>query len=297
MKTGKLFAILFVFTFIIGTASFILFYKFNELFIVENLPVADNTAQLKIEPQTKSEIKETITVENETEKLDENYDWMETEESKFKIKLLEVGEGFHGDEVKAKTGETWLGLFKDADKYYLKMTKLKIKKVHDPIVDEKPFQKTGKSVKTIENKQPIFLIKNAKQLKQGKVQTVFDADNFEYEQINLNNNTDKSIVFNDVKYRLFVKSSKPDKSEYLDETSKLIFSDGKIEQVIYFPKICDDCGWGIYWAGDLDQDGKLDLYLNLSNHYNSSQNRLLLSSEANKNELLKEVARFTTVGC
>lgn len=61
--------------------------------------------------------------------------------------------------------------------------------------------------------------------------------------------------------------------------------------------MCDDCGWGIYWAGDLDGDGKLDLYLDLANHYNVGQYRLFLSSPAEKGKLVKEVANFRFVGC
>jgi hypothetical protein len=58
----------------------------------------------------------------EQQATDQNVDWQEEDESKLKIKLLETGEGFHGDQVNAKSGETWLGLFKDNDKYILRNT-------------------------------------------------------------------------------------------------------------------------------------------------------------------------------
>src|SRR5688572_5798635 len=58
-----------------------------------------------------------IPAELKTDK--ENDFWQEEDESNFKIKLLETGEGFHGDEIQAKSGETWLGLFKEKNKYNL----------------------------------------------------------------------------------------------------------------------------------------------------------------------------------
>ena len=51
------------------------------------------------------------------------------------------------------------------------------------------------------------------------------------------------------------------------------------------------------WAGDLDGDGKLDLLLNLSTHYNLDSHRLFLSSMAKKGQLVGEAAVFDAVGC
>ena len=46
----------------------------------------------------------------------------------------------------------------------------------------------------------------------------------------------------------------------------------------------------ILWAGDIDRDGKLDLLLDLTDHYNVSIPTLFLSSEAAEDELVAEVA-------
>ncbi len=54
--------------------------------------------------------------------------------------------------------------------------------------------------------------------------------------------------------------------------------------------------WSVAWIGDLDDDGKPDLLLNATNHYNVSQVSLFLSGAAPPGSLLKLVASFTTVG-
>ena len=53
----------------------------------------------------------------------------------------------------------------------------------------------------------------------------------------------------------------------------------------------------LLFAGDLDGDGRLDLILDLSDHYNKSLPTLLLSSEAADGELVGAAAAFESVGC
>ena len=64
-----------------------------------------------------------------------------------------------------------------------------------------------------------------------------------------------------------------------------------------YPKGMDE-SLTILWAGDLDGDKKVDLIIDDINHYNIWINyRLFLSSYAEKNEIVKEVANLTGVGC
>ncbi len=58
-----------------------------------------------------------------------------------------------------------------------------------------------------------------------------------------------------------------------------------------------DSGAGLLWAGDLDRDGRLDLLLDLSEHYNMSQPTLFLSSAATVGELVASVVRLVMTGC
>ena len=53
----------------------------------------------------------------------------------------------------------------------------------------------------------------------------------------------------------------------------------------------------ILWAGDIDRDGRLDLLIDMSNHYNVSAPTLFLSSHAGKGQLVARVASLGLSGC
>lgn len=285
MKITKTFVSIFLVTFLIGFVAVPTIKK------GETVSIEPTTILLEKMPTPPIETK----IEDES---NEEYEWEENYDAKFKIKLLETGE-FHGDEVKAKSGETWLGLFKQGDSFSLLSTNIKVKRVFDVIIDdEEKGEKTGKGVSVTRKNQPIFLLKNADFLKQGKIKTVF----YEFEKsedsegIWVDNNFNQMFSLNAARYNLLV-TTKKEKGSWIDETSKLVLSDGKTEQIIYSQKRCDDCMWRLIWAGDLDKDGKLDLYLDLHDHYNVMQRRLFLSSQAEEGKLVKEIANFRTVGC
>lgn len=55
---------------------------------------------------------------------------------------------------------------------------------------------------------------------------------------------------------------------------------------------------GLIWAGDIDRDGKLDLIVDVSDHYNAVANVVvLLSSRAAKDDLVGIAGSFRAVGC
>jgi len=56
-------------------------------------------------------------------------------------------------------------------------------------------------------------------------------------------------------------------------------------------------GLRLIWAGDLDGDGKLDLLVDITNHYNGSGSALFLSSKAKSGEIVGLAAKLETVGC
>jgi hypothetical protein len=225
---------------------------------------------------------------------DESWDDEEEDEKGSKIRLIEQGE-FHGEQVAAKSGETWLGLFKSDDRYYLRKTKLTISMVNDPVYDGEETL-TGKSVVTDNTDSAIFLLNNAETLFEGNVPTIFYADE-PLDSTDLKIGAVKKFEFNGLSYELSV-VSKTSESEYLDNGSKLLLQRGNSVQVLRHLKDgCNDCYWNLYWVGDLDRDGKLDFYFDLSHHYNVSDKRLYLSSHAEKGKFVKYVAQFWTNGC
>jgi hypothetical protein len=281
----------FLTAFLVGIAVFYLIPKTEEnikrVEIVQTVPLNFSTPK----PEAKSE----------PEILEENNDWEKDFESKFKTKLLETGEGFHGDEINAKNGETWLGLFKKNDKYFLRSTKINIKRVNDPITDN-PKEKTGKSVAVSENGNPLFLVKNSNELTDGEVKSSFwmninDLAEDEYSDASsLKKNFVQEYDFDGTKYILRVKSGINKKGENI--IALVLEGDGK-SQVIHSLKSFEEGDYlgSVYFAGDLDNDNKPDFYFDLYFHDNTEYKNLFLSSKAKKGKITEKVATFSTTGC
>ena len=245
-----------------------------------------------------------FTIEKAQETIEES-NWWNDEDGlpDFKIKLLETGEGFHSDEVEARSGETWFGLFDSDDgTHFLRPTRIKIRRVYDEIIDGKNKKlKTGKTVGVAGKDAPLFLLKNADQLKPGKIKTLFrryDSD----EAIGTGDfiqSFDKNFVQNyelgGKTYQLKVKEGVNKKGEGI---LALVLESEGVKQTLQSVKseYTEDLGT-LYWVGDLDRDGKPDFYTNLFVHENVTYRNLYLSSEAEKGKLVKEVADFSTMGC
>ena len=213
---------------------------------------------------------------------------------KYKTKMVDVawhGYRYRKDEVVAKNGEIWLGLFADESGSYLKNTKVKI--VEDD--DE------GVVIKFKKKNSPLLLLKNAKNLKEGMVVTLFREKSFDSEDAPDNSNT---------MYRGFMREFQIGERKYTlrtaDASTKsgetvlaLVLESGNVSQIVTYGRYFDaDYLGNLLWVGDLDGDGKLDFYMNI-NDYEKGYfgSNLYLSSEAEKGKLVKEIAEFYTAGC
>ncbi len=207
------------------------------------------------------------------------------------LTLLETGL-FHGGEAPVKSGDGWLGLVHDAGNSSSVRTLIRVEQAEDPIVDA-PGETTGSEV-MVDGPAPVFLTRGIPSLTAGHVHTVLlgsdggsTVTGGESLRFTLAGEDYRLIVTN--RGQLFDRQAKP---------SSLIFHGGGISQKLYeWPKGLSDEHCELIWAGDLDGDRKLDLYMDISNHYNVTHRRLYLSSAAEDGELVKEVASFRTVGC
>lgn len=302
MKITKNFISLFFVTFIIGYYSVLPIKKENP----ELLKLSD----LNTIAETNSEMISTNLTEKTTEleTIKEITDADRDDFSRYRIKLLETGKGFHGDEVEAKSGETWQGLFKENDVYVLRPAKIKIRRVYDDIVDYKKKERTGKDVLVDGKNQPLFLLKNAHEAKAGKVTTLYQGltwkDAFEkgdsempFEDMltTLKKGFSKQFEIGGKKYELKVIEAKNTGNEKL---YALTLESGEVKQVIHTMKADENFNIGhLYWVGDLDRDGKPDFYFDLFRHYNLMYRVLYVSSFAHDDELVSIAAYFLTSGC
>ncbi len=215
-----------------------------------------------------------------------------------RVQLLEVG-GFHGDEVKARSGQQWLGLYANEQGSQLILSKLNIEIVVDEIVDTGiPGQKTGRSVTVDRREEPIFLVRNAPMLRSGNVITIYGVN--PDEPVMLLDRQPMKLQLGDLVYELVMTGDEPSVQPNIvpSKSPRLILRQGAIEQVVYqLTQGDEDSGWQLRWAGDIDGDGKLDLYANLPEHYNVTRRKLFLSSQAKPGQLVREVAEFVTTGC
>lgn len=242
-----------------------------------------------------SEISNTNTSAVEVEEVDETVE--EPGVPKYKIEML-MDSQYYEEEVQNTVGvhRGWLGLYRKKDKYYLMPTTIEVKAVSHTLRDRNDSkEKTGREVSSKIKLPSVFLLKNAKILRQGEVMTVFYGN--ETDSDSIDRKYRREFDFNGKKYTLFVEDTSDEDGEYLTAKSKMVITDGKTKQTIFESEFCSDCSWNLCWVGDLDNDGKLDFMLNLNSHYNSTCHTLFLSSQAEKTGIVRDVAEVCQMGC
>jgi hypothetical protein len=202
---------------------------------------------------------------------------------------------FHGDEIKARSGERWLALYCTGNEQALRYSRVTIEQVIDPISDEDVDQATGKVVWVDDVEEPLLLLKGAVMLKPGRINTAFVGRQA------LTNTTDMRLELVNETYRLKVETKDHSSIEAVtSDDARLVLIHGAQRQVLYGlggKGAPTEVYWSLRWAGDIDGDGKIDVYVDASDHYNVSALRLFLSSQATPRQLLKQIAVFRTVGC
>jgi hypothetical protein len=208
--------------------------------------------------------------------------------------LLHPGD-FHGDEIAVSADGEWLALVSRNSQTALEPVAVSIQPVRDSLVDGDQGPITGKQV-SVPGLDPLLVVRGIARLRAGRVtEAQLDCEGCgEPTEFNMH----RRFAFRlggDV-YELEAIPLQPD--EPFDEHSEIRLSYRAAVQVIHRPtRPPDDPLWQVLWAGDLDGDGLLDLYLDTADHYNMRRRRLLLSSAAGPGELVGEVAAFQTTGC
>lgn len=231
-----------------------------------------------------------IFIHNEKVTAEYDPDKNKAAKSRSQVKLMWES-SFHSESFLNQSGEKWFGLFRDGDKYNLRQTTLNVKRIKNPVLSDL-------EVSTSDSSRSVFLVRDILKFNKTEIPTVFaDLDDDESDPTDTTiKPSETKLDFNGLTYSLYVES--PDNSESPTVGSKLYLQVGEKKQVLrYLKNGCNDCLWSLIWAGDLDQDGKLDLLLDLTQHYNVEDIVLFLSSKAEKGNLVKFVADFYNVGC
>jgi hypothetical protein len=211
--------------------------------------------------------------------------------------LLETGE-FHGDEVTTASGAGWLALLAYGSHDALEAVAIEVTTVRDSLLDpdEGPF--TGKEVTlagALAGTDPVLVVRGVPRLepRPDVLRAEIDTDSWPTSL-----STTRRVQFVLAGQRYTLRATPPNPAEPLTKGSEVLLDDDLTTQVLYrMPQDPNDAEWEVLWAGDLDGDGRLDLYMNLSHHYNMIERMLFLSTAAGAGDLVGQVAGFTTTGC
>ena len=250
-------------------------------------------------PAPKEKSHESIKDQDTIQVKSEDPNHFEVDSTGFPINILTTGM-FHNDEIWNNAGSMkWIGLFKGADGYYLRNTKVTSVPVHDPVLDENESIMTGWEVSTSGKDTSILLMQALPYLAQRKITAVklSKTEIYPGEKVSFN--------YLGIEYELFATGDKekenPDSDWYIVSNYKLYLSakiDGKrIKTLLTSHKMFDDAMVNLIFAGDIDGDGMLDLILDNTYHYNMTDPTLYFSRPAGKTQAVKKVGSLASVGC
>lgn len=217
-------------------------------------------------------------------------------------KLIEILDDriYRQSEVVAKSGEKWLVFEQDGD-HRLKESTASVRKLKSVswAGDEQDARLTFSG-----GGNPMIAVKNIPGLKSGKVITLFQMPGSK--EVSEDQHQEQEMVNG------FTREFKLNETIYILRVSKGVMKDGVqvgvlvlesngLKQVIKQTNqtISDEkyIVGSLLWAGDLDGDGKLDLYFDRYNEAGATATELHLSSSAKSGELVKLVASFLIAGC
>lgn len=216
------------------------------------------------------------------------------------IDLTETGNIYRESEVVAKNGEQWLGLFEKNGQYSLIKSKVKVNRL-------KTISYAGEDRDvdlTFSNgREPIFAVRNIEGVEPGPVTTLYHRPPvLEIYKRNLpispiEKGYKRHFVLHNKWYTLRVSHGVNADGE---RVAVLVLEDSQTSQVIaqtfHEPGGLDRIG-ELYWVGDLDNDGKLDLYFDEFNEKGYFFVKLYLSSAARPGQSVGLAATFGMAGC
>lgn len=200
---------------------------------------------------------------------------------------------FHDGEVPPDAAQRrWLGLFRRTGGYYLAPAAVRTARVQDVIMDEEG-QRTGWEVTLPRATDTcLVLLTGPGKLAAGPVDSAAAGTGA------LMPGQPVRLGLGGVRYTLSARCQYAADSTVRNYKLYLTCADrpGK-EQLLAAAPLLDDATMTLVWAGDLDHDGRLDLILDTTSHYNASRLSVYLSGAARGAELVKFVGLRETVGC
>jgi len=199
------------------------------------------------------------------------------------VQIIEPGL-YDASTISLRASSGWLGLFAGSSpsQKALRATALEAREAPAPddLAGEKALRLSARG-----QAQPLFLVRGLS-LKAGEVRSIAVPDSGYEEKPGAIEATvlrwgASRLTLRDVTQRQGDGSKK----------SWLSLSQGKRSQVLFEYPSRDSAQ--VFWAGDLDGDGKLDLYAGISHHNYGEEGLLFLSSRARRGQLVGEAAAWS----
>lgn len=215
------------------------------------------------------------------------------------VDLLLPGQ-YHGDEVSAQDGETWFALVVDEQGgTRLEPRPVGIEAINDVVLDDENGT-TGKRVGAGQD-DVLFYLRDLPALAAGAVATAYSGRGDPMSLVGL----DHAFSLNESPAgRLHLDCNDHPK---LRDCTLFLDHDGRSQVLGRWQAnvaagesqmmLGSDAWPHVIWAGDLDRDGRLDLLIDVTDHYNVSAPTLFLSSQAKPGERVGEAAVLRSVGC
>ncbi|HXN45887.1 MAG TPA: hypothetical protein VN893_04555 [Bryobacteraceae bacterium] len=204
-------------------------------------------------------------------------------------RLIEAGT-FHAGEISDTDAGPWLGLFPDGHRYVWRDAIVDVKAVRDDSVDARDLR-TGREVSVRGGASPVFLVRGGEDLR------VANVDGYrELELRALRNGDQLKLTLGKQEFLLRVANPRRHGDADMAGSSLELVSNGVTQLLYSAPENASEPAWEILWAGDLDGDGKLDLYLQLGADSGVSERILFVSTMAASGQLVGEFAVFATKG-
>jgi hypothetical protein len=211
------------------------------------------------------------------------------------IDVLEYDGIYRESEVIAMSGETWLGLFEQNGESRLVPVKASVRKLKTASF---PGDEVDVKLSFNSSSLPYIAIRKIENVKPGPVTTTYrrplreeiERRNLPIDPMELGYSRDFNL--NDSWYTLRVSKGVNNQRE---PVSVLVLEhEGKSQIVtINYENVIGN----LLWIGDLDADGKIDLYIDRFNEKGFNGVELYLSSHATEGQFVKLTATFSTAGC
>lgn len=240
-----------------------------------------------------------------------NLSELEYPDSDTLIDLVQFQDGkYRESEVRAKNGENWLVLVDQGGKQALVSKKAKVQRLN---TNSWPGDEKDVHLSFDGPGDQILAIRNIVGLRPGPVDSGYrKPSQEEIDRLGLDDQIMEATSVTKTKFEVgTVSKMEFNGKQYLLRASTGLSGDGsalavlvlqteELTQVIYStPYIFGERSFvgNFQWAGDLDRDGKLDLYFEPYNEKGGLDSQLYLSSRAGKDELVKIVSIFGVMGC